>query len=407
MKLVFLSCLLTILVCGFSGCGSRNIPATPSTQIESTTIYSAVLGNPGFIQSFTATLSLGELNQFGPSPVTGNMPFSIAITPSLDALFVDNNGSNSITAYSVNSSGSLTAVAGRTPTGASPMGMAIDPRGRFLFVANQASSTISVYSINGTSLQAVNGSPFTTIPMGTTTPTLPMAVAVSATGNFLYVANNFTNSVGAFSIASSGALTPLGASPYPICLPTSNCMAPSGLAITPGGGFLYVANTGTANVSAFAICDKVVTTCAYPNRPDGTLTTVTNPSCSCNAFSAGLGPIAVTVDPYFSFLYVLDKQSFQISEYSYSPGTGALTPLSTPAVSTGQTPLSFVIKAGATGSNAGFTTTEPNDFMFVANSGASTLTVFTLNTTTGVLTPLGAATNINGNPSAVAAPAAP
>jgi 6-phosphogluconolactonase len=273
-----------------------------------------------------------------------------------------------------------------------------------LFVANQASSDISVYSINGTSLQEVAGSPFTTIPTGTTTPTLPMAVAISATGNFLYVANNFTNSVGAFSIAASGALTPLGASPYPICTANTNCMAPSGLAITPGGAFLYVANTGTANVSAFAICDKVVNTCAYPNRPDGTLTQVVNPNCTCNVFSAGLGPILIAVDPYFSFLYVLNKQSSQISEYAYSPGTGVLTPLSTPTASTGQTPLSFAIIPGATGSNAGFTTTEPNDFIYVGNSGASTLAAFTLNTTTGVLTPLGAATNLNGNPSAVAAP---
>jgi 6-phosphogluconolactonase len=404
MRLLFLSCLLTILWCGLTACGSKNIPATPSTQIKNATIYSAVLGNPGFIQSFTATLSLGSLNQFGPSPFTGNMPFSIAIAPSLNALFVDNNGSNTISAFSVSSGGSLTAVPGRTATGKSPMGMAVDPLGRFLFVANQASSSISVYSINGTSLEEVAGSPFTTIPKGTTTATLPMAVAISATGNYLYVANNFTNSVGAFSIASSGALTPLGASPYPVCSPNTNCMAPSGLAITPGGAFLYLANTGTANVSAFAICDKVVTTCAYPNRPDGTLTPVVNPNCSCNVFSAGLGPIAIAVDPYFSFLYVLDKQSFQISEYAYSPGTGVLTPLATPAVSTGQTPLSFVIIAGATGSNAGFTTTEPNDFIYVANSGASTLAAFSLNTTTGVLTPLGAATDINGNPSAVAAP---
>jgi len=399
MRPLFLSCLLMILVCGLS-CGSRNIPATPSTQIESATIYSAILGNPGYIQSFTATLSLGSLNQFGASPLTGSQPFSIAITPSLNALFVDNSGSNTISAYAINSSGSLQATGTSTPTGAYPTGMAVDPRGRFLFVANQASSSISVYSINGTSLQPVAGSPFTTIPPGTKTPTLPTAVAVSATGNFLYVANNFINSVGAFSVAASGALMPLGASPYTLCPPTVPCpAAPSGLAVTPGGGFLYVANTGLATVSAFAICDKVVTTCTNPNLPDGTLTPVTG-----SPFAAGLGPIAVAVDPHFSFLYVLNKQSFQISEYSYSPGSGVLSSLSTPAVSTGQTPLSFVIVAGATGSNAGFTTTEPNDFVFVANSGASTLTVFTLNTTTGVLTPLGAATNIAGNPAAVAAP---
>ncbi|HXW90685.1 MAG TPA: beta-propeller fold lactonase family protein [Terriglobales bacterium] len=393
MRVALLWCLLTVLLCEMTGCGSRQIPPTPSTEISSATIYSAVLGNPGAIQSYTATLSLGSLNQFGASPNTGNAPFSIAITPSLNALFVSNNGSNTISAYSLNSGGSLTAVAGSTPTGAMPTGMATDPAGRFLFVANEASSTISVYTINGTALQPVAGSPFTTITPGAVEPTLPTAVAVSATGNFLYVANTFTNTVGAYSISSSGTLSILGASPYPVGT------APSGLGITPGGGFLYVANSGTSNVSAFAICDKVVTTCANPNIPDGTLTTVKG-----SPFAAGLGPIEVAADPYFPFLYVLNKQSNQISEYGYAAGTGVLTPLSTPSVSTGQNPLSFVIIAGATGSNAGFTTTEPKDYVYVANSGASTLAAFTLNTTTGVLTPLGVATDIAGQPSAVASP---
>ncbi len=399
MRWSLLSCLLAVLLWELMGCGSRQIPPTPSTEISTATIYSAVLGSPGYVQSYTATLSLGSLNQFGPSPVTGNAPFSIAITPSLNALFVDNNNSNTVSAYSLSSGGSLTAAGGSTPTGSMPTGMAIDPAGKFLFVANEASNDVSVYSINGTALQPVAGSPFTTITPGTTQPTQPMSVAVSATGNFLYVANAYANTVGAYSIGPSGALTRLGASPYPVAVPNGNGSVPVGLGITPGGAFLYVANSGSANVSAFAICDKVVTTCANPNLPDGTLTTVTG-----SPFAAGLGPIQVAADPYFPFLYVLDKAANQISEYAYAPGTGVLTPLSTPSVQTGLNPLSFVIIAGAIGSNAGFTTTEPKDYVYVANSGASTLAAFTLDTTSGVLTPLGVATDINGNPSAVAAP---
>jgi 6-phosphogluconolactonase len=399
MRPLFWSCLLTILLCGLVGCGSKNIPATPSTQIKNATIYSAVLGNPGYIESFSATLSIGSLNQFGSQRGAGNLPFSIAITPALTALFVDNNGSNSIFAYSLNSNGSIGPVAGVTQTGASPMGMAIDPLGRFLFVANQAASTVSVYSIHGTSLEEVTGSPFTTKAAGSPQATLPTGVVVSATGNFLYVANNFTNSVGAYSIASSGALAALGASPYQLGSSSVAAIAPSGLAITPGGGYLYIANTGTSNVSGFAICDKVVLTCVNPNIPDGTLTPVKG-----SPFPAGQGPIAVAADPYFDFVYVLNNRSSQISEYSFAPGTGVLSPLSTPTASTGLSPLSFVIIAGATGSNAGFPTTEPNDFIYVANSGASTLAAFSLNTTTGVLTPLGPGTDIAGNPSAVAAP---
>jgi 6-phosphogluconolactonase (cycloisomerase 2 family) len=355
-------------------------------------LYLAAQGD-ATISAYDATLSSGSLAALGNTLPTGKMPFAIALTPSLNAMFVDNNGSNSVSAYSINSDGSLSAATGTAATGSMPMGMAIDPSGKFLFVANQGSSNISVFSINGTSLTKVPGSPFTTIPAGTAEATLPSAVAVSATGKFLYVANNFTGTVSAYSIAPSGTLSPLGPNPYIV----GN--APSGLGMTPDGGFLYVANTGSNNVSAFAICDKVTTSCADPSAPDGTLTQVAG-----SPFSAGLGPVAIAVDPAFKFLYVLDKQSSQISEYTYAPGTGALSALSTPSISTGLTPFSFVIVAGATGTNLGNTLTEPTDFMYVTNNGASTLSAFTLNTTSGVLTPIGIASTVTGgNPSAVAA----
>jgi 6-phosphogluconolactonase (cycloisomerase 2 family) len=209
----------------------------------------------------------------------------------------------------------------------------------------------------------------------------------------LYVANNFTDTVSAFKIGSSGKLTQLGPSPYTVGT------APSGLGMIPSGGFLYVANTGSNNVSAFAICDKVTTSCANPDSPDGTLTPVTG-----SPFSAGLGPVTITADPSFQFLYVLNKQSSDISEFSYAPGSGILSPLSSPSVSTGLTPFSLVIIAGATGTNVGNTLTNPTDFVFVANNGASTVSEFNLNTSSGVLSPVGVATTIiGGNPSAVAA----
>jgi len=389
MRLRVLSSVLVISLCGSLACTSRS---TTAATVNSATLYLALQGSAS-LQVYTATASSGVISPSGNPLPTGSMPFAIALTPSLSTLFVDNNASDTISAYTVNSDGTLTAASGTAATGSMPMGMAIDPAGKYLFVANQGSSNISVFSISGTSLAEVAGSPFTTIPAGTKEATLPTAVAVSATGNFLYVANNFTGTVSAYSIAGSGALTPLGPSPYTVGT------APSGLEIPASGGFLYVTNTGSNNVSAFAICDKVTTSCANPSAPDGTLTPVAG-----SPFSAGIGPVAIAADPAFNFLYVLDKQSSQISEYSYAPGSGVLSPLSTPSVSTGLTPFSLVIISGTTGTNIGNTLTNPTDFVFVANNGASTVSAFTLNTTSGVLTPLGAPTTVNGgNPSAVAA----
>ena len=126
---------------------------------------------------------------------------------------MDNNASDSVSAYTINSDGTLTAGSGTVKTGTMPMGMAIDPAGKFLFVANQGSSSVSVFAISGATLKEVAGSPFTTIPAGSTIPTGPTAVVVSPSGNFLYVANDFTGTVSAYSISSTGGLAVLGASP--------------------------------------------------------------------------------------------------------------------------------------------------------------------------------------------------
>lgn len=388
MKVRFFACLLSISLCGLLACSKNNSVATIS---GTGTLYIAAQGDSS-LTAYTVALGNGALTNLGSAQSTGTSPFAIALSPARNALFVDNTVSQTISSYTVNSDGSLTASTGTVKTGTMPMGMIIDPLGRFLFVANQGSSDISMFSINNASLTEVKGSPFTTIPAGSTVPTGPTAVAASATGDFLYVANTFTNTVSAYSISAAG-LTVLGTSPFSVGL------APSALAVPPSGAFLYVANSGTNNISAFNICDKVVTSCADVNHPDGKLTPVTD-----SPFSDGGSPVAIAVDPAFDFLYVLDKASNQISSFAYGTGSGVLTPLSTtPTVSTGQAPASFVIVSGTTGTNIGNTLTNPTDFVYVVNNESSTLSVFTLNTTTGDLTPLGLAAQTSVNPTAVAA----
>ena len=306
-----------------------------------------------------------------------------------------NSGSNDISSYSINSDASLTAASATTPTGTTPTALAIDPGGKFLFVANQGSSNISVFSINGTGLTQVPGSPFTTIPVGLSYPngTLPAAVAVSKSGNFLYVANQLANFVSAFAINTSGALTPLAVPFY-----TDGEISPSGLAVTPNGGFLYVANAGanSNNISAWAICDNVVSTCKDPNSPDGTLTLVTG-----SPFPAGLGPVAIAFDPGFNFAYVVDKGSNTISQYSFGPGNGVLTPLSPGTISTGVTPVSIAILSGVIPADVGNTLYNITDYAYVANLGGGTISIFSLTTSSGLLNVVGQPIVIFGQTSAV------
>src|SRR5580698_11069955 len=239
MKLRFLPILLLpVLALSLISCGTNTALNNAGAGLLFVT---AEANTP--ISAFVVNLHPGVLAGNRDSVCPGGGPAAIAIAPSLDALFVANSTANSISSYSISSFGGLTEISGTTPVGTTPMGLAIDPAGKFLFVANEGSSSISVFSISGTTLTAVPGSPFTTIPVGLSYPngTLPTAVAVSNSGNYLYVANQLANFISAFAINStSGALTPLGVPYYSEPLGT----APSGLGIQPNGGFLYVMNAG-------------------------------------------------------------------------------------------------------------------------------------------------------------------
>ena len=197
--------------------------------------------------------------------------------------------------------------------------MAIDSASHFLFVANQgsqidpASGTVSVFTIQSGSLtRSCRFAISCSRAFGSERPG-PSAIAVTPDGKFLYVANQFEGTVSSFSVdGTSGALTPGPTVPVGT--------APSGMAITPDGGFLYVANSGSSNVSGFAVCNQVVTSCSVPTSPDGTLTPVAG-----SPFSAGLGPSAIAVAFSGKFLFVVDRQSNQVSEYKLATGTGELT----------------------------------------------------------------------------------
>src|SRR5579872_2769702 len=271
--------LFPILLFCLAGCSNNSNPATTGISY----LYITAQANTT-VSSYTVTQSNGALTSIGNAQATGSFPTAIAVTPSGSGLFVANSGSNNISSYSINSDGTLTAGSTTASSGTTPTGLAIDSGGKFLFVANQGSSDISVFSISGTGLTPAPGSPFTTIPTGLSYPngTLPVAVAVSSSGKFLYVANQLANFVSAFAINStSGALSPL-----PVPFYDDGQTSPSGLAVTPNGGFLYVANAGanSNNISAYAICDNVVNSCATASSPDGTLTAVAG-----SPFPSGLG----------------------------------------------------------------------------------------------------------------------
>jgi 6-phosphogluconolactonase len=354
-------------------CGSSSRPAG--------LLFVTNQGNSA-LDSYGINLTNGVLTQINtqaPTP-SGTVPGPILLDAAGAFAYVANTPAanatttaGSLSAYAVNSNGSLQSAGSNPATGILPVGLAMDPGGHFLFVANQGSNNISVFSIGSSaSLTAVAGSPFASgvppTPLSPATAT-PTSVAVDGSGKFVYVANQGQNTLSGFNLdTSTGALTAVPGSPF------AAGTAPTGVtAVTTAsnGAVVYVANEGSNNVSAFTI------------NTDGSLTEITG-----SPFAAGLAPVSLAVDPSKNFLYVADLNSNEVSGYRINVGSGALTATNPATVSTGARPVALAFH-------------PQGHFLYVANISSDSISGFQLTPQTGALVALPSATTPS-NPAGIA-----
>jgi 6-phosphogluconolactonase len=160
-------------------------------------------------------------------------------------------------------------------------------------------------------LSEIPGSPFAA-------GTDPQALAFDWSGSYLYVANNGSDNLSAYAVnASTGALTPQSTATYA----TGSGPSAVSVAYLDTGQFVFVANNGGSNnISVFAIAAGT-----------GALTPVAG-----SPFAAGGSPHSLVLQPYSPFDYSaeylytanFDGNSSAISGFSVDTGTGALTALS-------------------------------------------------------------------------------
>ena len=372
------------------------------------------------VRSFKLNTSSGTVGQVGKSQSTGVSPVAMALTPDGTALFIANNSDGTITSYPVSSDGSL---GGATTTqtsadcsllppppcpgappppscGQFPKALAIDPSGKFLFVANQGTfdqcdaggnssrGLVSTYSINGTSLSL--SSVIQTQAVSDITGTGPSAVVVAPAGSFVYVANQFRNTVQSYTYDSAGKLSLLNSYPTgsnPSALAFSRCAGvATGTAICPAadGNNLFVANSGSNNISIFAACIQPSTNCgAQGAAPDGSLAPVATPTVG-----AGSGPAALIVQPVENFVYAVNSNGNTVSQYRYSSVTGTLTTLTPASVNTGTKPFG----GGVTGDGS---------HVVISNNNGSSMSIYTIDSA-GKLAPGSTPTvTLAGQPAAI------
>ena len=277
------------------------------------------------ISVFSIDLASGRLTPIVTLP-TGSAPRPATVHPTGKFVYVSNAGSANVSGFVNNlaTGGAFTSMGAPFSADSQPQRLTIDPSGQFAYVANAGSATVSAYSINqvsGVLTPIVN--PLTGLPTFPT-GTLPQQVTVDVLDIFAYVANQGDGTVSGYTINSvTGSLTPMTGSPFPV---GTN---PQAVTIVPsnefsGDEFAYVVNSGSGNVSAFAV-DPVT----------GVLTAIAG-----SPFGAGMAPQAVVVDPSGEFAFVPALGSNNVSVYFINQLTGALSPVTGSPFPTGTAPQS-------------------------------------------------------------------
>ena len=157
-----------------------------------------------------------------PSSSGGTSPQGIRVTPDGKFVVVANQGTSTVSVFSLDATtGALTEVPGSPfASGNEPGPVAIDPpvlagttpSGKFVFVGNTGDNTLSAYSIDSAgSLTPVSGTP---IPLGTNAQ--PSSIAVDPAGKFVYVSIASQQVAGFAFDPNTGALTPITGSPFSV-----------------------------------------------------------------------------------------------------------------------------------------------------------------------------------------------
>ncbi len=196
------------------------------------TVQTLTIGAGGALVSAGTPISTGQ-----------GLPYAIAAHPTMDFVYVAHSSGFAITVHSVNpADGSLTLIQTLSNAISSPAQMVIDPSGRFAYVATQGGG-VCAYRIS-----AINGQLTIAGCANFSGGGGTFAVAAHPNGQYVYMTgDSVTNNVGVFAVnQTTGALTQVGS-------PFSAGNKPRGVAVSPTGNYLYVTNYVGNSVSAFSI----------------------------------------------------------------------------------------------------------------------------------------------------------
>jgi 6-phosphogluconolactonase len=362
--------------------------------------------NPGEINVFYADANSGGLTQISdsPYPTGGRNPVGLVTSPDFKSLYVINHDENTVVEFGIGSDAKLYPQHTYNTPGTFPNAIAINSTGTLLFVtdtyqsqytaANPGPGALVVYPINsdgslGTPIADGNLSYFP-LSLGQTNVLNPTAINVltlvpvgstTGTGTFVYVASQNSNTglgeISAFSVASSGALTPLTCSAS-----TSDCdssgngnfsagTTPSAIASTPLGRYVYLTDSTLNQLFSYAV------------QSSGQIVPTSNSPAKTDVF-----PDAVTVEPHGQYVYVANYTANSVSAFAIN--------------SSGVSPIGFY--GTGTGPTCVFVEPALGSYVYTTNFLDNTVSGFNLDLSSGALATVQNSPFLaNGQPTCIAA----
>ena len=245
--------LFTLSTTGAITEGTRtNTGTAPTVMVMDSAGTFLYVGNSGSydISVFSIDASTGAL-----TPVTqsnnsasagiGMQPLNMQLAPSGNVLYVTGQSTIGVVqAFSVNAGVLGNPITGSPyATGNFPTGLTMDSGGKFLYTANKTDNSISEFTINSDgSLTALPNSPLGETGAG------PTALLIEKSGKYMYVVNNQSpGDLLAFSIGSDGSLTLISNSQF------STAAEPNSIAIDPSGKYLFVGNQSSSAIQSLSL----------------------------------------------------------------------------------------------------------------------------------------------------------
>jgi len=338
----------------------RSMPSTKLSRILATSVF--LLGLAGCGGSQKACQIVPPLCSSNCQPV---------VTPE----FLYATSTNHVLAFTIDQTSGALSTPPLVAAGPNQStGMVASPNGQ-LYVSDFLNDVVDGYSISSSgALTAIPTSPFSL--EGTPPGAGGLSVFVQGS-TYLYATDLNAGTVAGFLYnSSSGMLTPVPGSPFPAGNTPVQAVQASPQAAS--ALFLYVSNLNDSvgGISAYAI-----------NQQNGTLSPISGSPFPTGDPGSYPGPSAMVVSYGNDFLYVAlagtANANNQIAAFSINPTTGSLTALSQSPFATGNDPLQMAYVP---------VTANAQGFLYTANVQDGTISAFTADDATGVLTP------VNGSP---------